>query len=167
MAHQEPMMTTESARILVIDDEPGIRSFAARALSAAGFAVAEAAGGHQGLRAALTDPPDLVLLDLGLPDLDGEQVLRHLIQQRPHQAVLVWSATADHDAKRRCLSLGAHAYLRKPVSVAELLSCITHECPHAFRADPAAGLRAARTRPGSLQVTDNRRPARRNRWRQK
>lgn len=128
MAHKEPVTTTGSARILVIDDEPGIRRFTTRALSSAGFAVAEAAGGHQGLRIALANPPDLVLLDLGLPDLGGEQVLRHLIQQRPHQAVLVWSAAADHDAERRCLSLGAHAYLRKPVSLAELLSCITQKC---------------------------------------
>ena len=127
MTHEEPMAATVPARILVIDDEPGIRSFTARALASAGFDVAEAAGGYQGLEIALTDPPDLVLLDLGLPDLDGEQVLQHLKQERPHQAVLVWSATADRNAERRCLSLGAHAYLRKPVSIAELLSCITHE----------------------------------------
>ena len=82
MAHKEPMIAMESARILVIDDEPGIRSFTMRALSSAGCAIAEAVGGHQGLRIALTHPPDLVLLDLGLPDLAGEQVLRRLRQQR-------------------------------------------------------------------------------------
>lgn len=117
-------VTTPGRRILVIDDEPGIRSFASRALNSAGFAVDEAAGGHEGLRIALSDPHDLVLLDLCLPDLDGEEVLRRLHQERPHQAVLVWSATADRNAQRRCLSLGARAYLRKPVSIAELLWCI-------------------------------------------
>jgi two-component system, OmpR family, KDP operon response regulator KdpE len=127
-AAAEPTAATAPARILVIDDEPGIRSFATRALGLAGFTVAEAAGGHEGLKIALTDPADLVLLDLGLPDLDGEEVLRQLIQERPGQAVLVWSATADHDAERRCRSLGAHAYLHKPVFMGELLSCIAHEC---------------------------------------
>lgn len=124
MGHPKATAPKTPARILVIDDEPGIRSFAARALRSAGFSVAEAAGGHEGLGIALTDPHDLVLLDLGLPDLDGEEVLRRLQQERPHQAVLVWSATADNDTERRCLSLGAQAYLRKPVSMTELLSCI-------------------------------------------
>jgi len=111
-------------RILVIDDEPGIRSFASRALSSAGFIVEEAAGGGEGLRMALSDARDLVLLDLGLPDLPGEAVLRRLHQQRPRQAVLVWSATADQQAQRRCLMLGARAYLHKPLSLADLLSAI-------------------------------------------
>jgi two-component system KDP operon response regulator KdpE len=122
-------VTTPVRRILVIDDEPGIRSFASRALSLAGFAVGEAASGDQGLRIALSDPPDLVLLDLGLPDLDGQQLLRRLHQERPHQAVIVWSATADQHAQRRCLSLGARACLPKPVSIAELLECIGRSAP--------------------------------------
>jgi CheY-like chemotaxis protein len=79
-------------RVLVIDDEPLIRSFTTRALRAAGFAVAEAAGGREGLRIALSDSPDVVLLDLGLPDLEGAEVLRRLRDERPDQAVLVWSA---------------------------------------------------------------------------
>jgi DNA-binding response OmpR family regulator len=125
MAHGAPIATPSPAiRVLVIDDEPGIRSFAARAFGLAGFAVAEAASGQEGLRLALNDSPDLVLLDLTLPDLGGEEVLRHLRQERPHQAVLVWSATADRGAEHRCLSLGARGYLRKPVSIGELLSYI-------------------------------------------
>ncbi|MDQ2813363.1 MAG: response regulator [Actinomycetota bacterium] len=111
-------------RVLVIDDEQRIRSFTARALSSAGFAVTEAATGPEGLTAALSDHPDLVLLDLALPGLSGEDVLRRLQQERPRQAVLVWSATADRTAERRCLALGARAYLHKPVSIKELLSCI-------------------------------------------
>lgn len=112
---------TTARRILVIEDEPGIRSFASRALSTAGFAVGEAADGREGLRIAR---PDFVLLDLGLPDLAGEEVLRCLRQERPEQTVLVWSATADRDAERRCLLLGARACLRKPVPIAELLRSI-------------------------------------------
>jgi DNA-binding response OmpR family regulator len=114
-------MTAAGRRILVIDDEPGIRRFASRALSSAGFAVDEATSGHEGLKIALNDPHDLILLDLRLPDLGGKEVLERLRQERPHQAVLIWSATADQNEQRRCLSLGARACLPKPVSMAELL----------------------------------------------
>jgi DNA-binding response OmpR family regulator len=117
-------VVTTARRILMIEDEPGIRSFASRALSTAGFTVDEAADGREGLRIARSEPSDFVLLDLGLPDLAGEEVLRCLRQERPDQAVLVWSATADRDAERRCLLLGARACLRKPVPVAELLRSI-------------------------------------------
>jgi two-component system, OmpR family, KDP operon response regulator KdpE len=110
--------------VLVIDDEPLIRSFAMRALRAEGFAVAEAAGGREGLEIALADPPDVVLLDLGLPDLEGAEVLRRLRHERPDQAVLVWSASADAAAERRCLLLGARACLRKPTPIAELLQSV-------------------------------------------
>jgi DNA-binding response OmpR family regulator len=114
--------TPPARRVLVIDDEPGIRSFTGRALSSAGFAVTEAASGHKGLQAALSGPHDLVLLDLALPDLGGEEVLRRLQQQRPDLAVLVWSATTEPNAERRSLALGACAYLQKPISMKELIS---------------------------------------------
>ena len=117
-------VTVGACRVLVIDDEPGIRRFASRALRSAGFAVEEATGGHEGLSIALSDTHDLVLLDLGLPDLAGEEVLRCLHQERPHQAVLVWSAMADQQIQARCLTLGARACLHKPLSLAELLSAI-------------------------------------------
>jgi DNA-binding response OmpR family regulator len=116
-----PALTAPGRRILVIDDEPAIRRFASRALSSAGFAVDEAASGHEGLKIALNHPHDLVLLDLRLPDLGGKEVLQRLRQERPHQAILIWSATADHNEQRRCLSLGARACLPKPVSMTELL----------------------------------------------
>ncbi|HET7387217.1 MAG TPA: response regulator [Nocardioidaceae bacterium] len=118
---------TPETRVLVVDDDPGVRRFTTRALVAAGFAVTEAAGGHEAIMLALTDSPDLVLLDLGLPDLDGEQVLRRLQHVRPRQRVLVWSATADRDAEHRCRSLGARGYLHKPVSLAELVSCVRRD----------------------------------------
>lgn len=110
--------------VLVIDDEPLIRSFATRALRAEGFAVTEAAGGRAGLEIALADAPDVVLLDLGLPDLAGAEVLRRLRHERPDQAVLVWSATADPATERQCLQLGARACLRKPTPIADLLRCV-------------------------------------------
>lgn len=116
-------------RILVIDDEPGIRGLASRVLSLAGFAVSLAATGRQGLSMALRDPCDLVLLDLRLPDLGGEEILRRLRRERPRQAVLVWSATADGQAVSRCRSLGACGYLAKPFTLAELKHAITASVP--------------------------------------
>jgi len=110
--------------VLVIDDEPLIRSFATRALRAEGFTVTEAAGGRAGLEIALSAAPDVVLLDLGLPDLAGAEVLRRLRHERPDQAVLVWSATADPATERQCLQLGARACLRKPTPIADLLRCV-------------------------------------------
>lgn len=112
-------------RVLVIEDEPGIRSFAVRALRSAGFTVDQAAAGREGLRIARRDPPDVVLLDLRLPDLHGEEVLWHLRRDQPGQAVVVWSATADRAAEHRCLALGARTCLRKPVPLAELVSSLS------------------------------------------
>src|SRR5579863_5726164 len=108
MAHGGPWPPAVPARrVLVIDDEAGIRSLTARALEPAGFSVALAATGRQGLSIALREPCDLVLLDLRLPDIDGEELLRRLRRERPRQAVLISSATADPRAAARCRSLGA------------------------------------------------------------
>jgi DNA-binding response OmpR family regulator len=130
MTHGGPSQRAAPARrILVIDDEPGIRNLTARALSPAGFTVALAATGRQGLRIALSEPCDLVLLDLRLPDLDGEELLRRLRRERPRQAVLTWSATADRQAVTRCRSLGACGYLAKPFTLTELIRTIAANCP--------------------------------------
>jgi len=91
------------ARVLVVDDEPRIVNFVSRALSAQGFGVD---GAHDGLRAlqlARSGRYELVVLDLLLPGLDGESVLRGIIEARPEQRVLVLSALADVDSKVRCL----------------------------------------------------------------
>lgn len=117
-------MTPPGRRVLVVDDESRIRSFLTRALRSAGFTVTEAATGPQGLKSALTDHPDLVLLDLELPGFSGEQLLQELHRQRPGQAVLVWSATADPNAERRCLMFGARGFLPKPLPIKELVSRI-------------------------------------------
>ena len=74
-------------RILIVDDEPKIRSFIGRALDAAGYATESADGGDDGLRRALNSHYDLVILDLLMPDLDGRQMLRKLVAARPDQPV--------------------------------------------------------------------------------
>ena len=119
--NDEMAVAAGARRVLVIEDEPGIRSFAVRALRGAGFTVDQAAGGREGLRMARSEPPDVVLLDLRLPDLHGEEVLQRLRRDQPGQDVVVWSATADRAAEHRCLALGARTCLRKPVPLAELV----------------------------------------------
>jgi len=109
-------------RILIVDDEPKIRSFIGRALAAAGYATEFADSGAEGLRRALATRYDLVILDLVMPDLDGRQVLGRLLASRPGQAVIVLSCVADVAAKVDCLERGAQDYLTKPFSLAELLA---------------------------------------------
>jgi DNA-binding response OmpR family regulator len=110
-----------SARILIVDDEPRIRSFIGRALSAAGYLTAFASTGSEGLQHALTTHYDLVLLDLVMPDMNGSSVLDQLLRARPDQTVMVLSCVADVAAKVDCLERGARDYLTKPFSLAELL----------------------------------------------
>ena len=114
------MIATSLGRILIIDDEPKVRSFVSRALCAAGYVTELAEGGAQGLRSALASPYDLVILDLVMPDLDGRQVLATLLRAHPRQAVIVLSCVADVTAKVECLEGGAQDYLTKPFSLAEL-----------------------------------------------
>jgi two-component system OmpR family response regulator len=122
------MTTAEQAhsqagpRILLVEDEPRIRDFITRALAAAGYEVAAARCGTEGLRMALGSDYDLVILDLIMPDIDGRTVLAHVLKERREQAVLVLSCLADVTTKVDCLELGAQDYLTKPFSLAELLA---------------------------------------------
>jgi DNA-binding response OmpR family regulator len=111
-----------TARILLIDDEPGIRNFVSRGLRGEGFSVDLAADGDAGLKAALGPPYDLIILDLLLPDLGGIEVLRRLIRQHPGQTVIVLSALGDTPSKVASLEAGADDYLVKPFSFEELLA---------------------------------------------
>jgi DNA-binding response OmpR family regulator len=111
-----------SQRILLVDDEPKIRGFIARALSAAGYAIDCASGGAEGLERAIAGEYGLVILDLVMPDMDGRSVLVDLIKQHPDQPVLVLSCLDDVTTKVTCLDLGAHDYLTKPFSLEELLA---------------------------------------------
>lgn len=145
----------QKGRILVVDDEPKIRSFIGRALAAAGYTTEFAESGAQGLRRALQSRYDLVILDLVMPDLDGRQVLRKLLAGHPEQAVIVLSCVADVAAKVDCLEHGAHDYLTKPFSLAELLARVrvqlrgeTHA--QAGARQPSGAVAAGRPRPADL-----------------
>jgi DNA-binding response OmpR family regulator len=109
-------------RILVIEDEPRILAFVSRGLEAEGFTVDAAGDGADGLRQAVLENYDLVVLDLLLPRLDGLAVLRELHQRRPGLPVVIVSARADLETKLRGFGLGACDYVSKPFSFDELLA---------------------------------------------
>ena len=107
------------ARLLLIEDDPTIRTPLMRALHERGHAVASASTAMEGVQAALADRPDLVVLDLGLPDLDGKEMLRMLraVSQMP---VIVATARDDETEIVRVLDAGADDYLVKPFTAAQL-----------------------------------------------
>ena len=107
--------------ILVVDDEAQIRKFLRIALEANGFAVREAATGGQGVARAATDAPNLVILDLGLPDLDGKEVIRR-VREWSAVPILILSVRQAEADKVAALDAGANDYVVKPFGIAELLA---------------------------------------------
>jgi two-component system KDP operon response regulator KdpE len=119
-----------SPLILLIDDEQPIRRFLRTALIGDGYRLIEAETGEQGLRLAAQQPPDLVILDLGLPDLDGQEVLKRLREWL--QAPIVILSVRDQDQQKiDALDNGADDYLTKPFSTGELLARIRVALRHA------------------------------------
>lgn len=116
-------MSTDPQRILVIDDEPQIRRFLRISLASQGFVVYEAESGREGLAVALKEVPDLVLLDLGLPDMDGQAVLDRL-RARGQVPIIVVSVRGQEGEKVRALDHGANDYVTKPFGIQELLARI-------------------------------------------
>lgn len=115
------MTSRAAAEVLVIDDEPQIRRFLSIALRADGYAVREAANAAAGLEQAVLHPPDLVILDLGLPDRDGHAVLREL-RGWSRVPVIVLSVRSNEAEKVAALDAGANDYVTKPFGVQELLA---------------------------------------------
>ncbi len=120
---------TEIGRVLVIDDETQIHRFLKPALEAAGYGVERAETGAEGLRLAAARAPDVVLLDLGLPDMDGHAVLRQL-RQFSTVPVIVLSAREREQDKIAALDCGADDYVEKPFGVGELLARIRTALRH-------------------------------------
>ncbi|ATR82585.1 DNA-binding response regulator [Pseudomonas sp. FFUP_PS_473] len=112
---------TQTATLLVIDDEPQIRKFLRISLSSQGYKVVEAATGSEGLSQAALTRPDLVVLDLGLPDMDGQHVLREL-REWSQVPVLVLSVRASEVQKVEALDAGANDYVTKPFGIQEFLA---------------------------------------------
>jgi DNA-binding response OmpR family regulator len=142
-------------RILVIEDEPRILAFLARGLEAEGFAVDGADNGRNGLKRALAERYDLVVLDLLLPGLDGLGVLRELQRQCPNLPVVIVSARSDLQTKLRGFGLGACDYVSKPFSLDELLARVRAQLRHGWRGGDGSVIRA-----GALSLDLARRQAR-------
>ena len=109
------------ARVLVVDDEVQVRRFLRVSLTASGYDVLEATSGKEALSQAALSRPDMVVLDLGLPDTDGLEVLRQL-REWSHVPVLVLSVRSGDEDKIALLDAGADDYLSKPFSMGELLA---------------------------------------------
>jgi two-component system KDP operon response regulator KdpE len=114
-------MSVISPSVVVIEDEPQIRRFLRTALETEGCAVAEAGTARQGLVKAGTRKPDLIILDLGLPDRDGVDVVRD-VRAWSSVPILILSARSGEGDKVAALNAGADDYLTKPFGVAELLA---------------------------------------------
>jgi DNA-binding response OmpR family regulator len=114
--------SVRSPRILVIEDDPDIRGVVRLHLEAAQFAVTTANDGAQGIASAERDPAALVILDLGLPGLDGLEVCRALSARSPRPLILMLTARSAEIDRVRGLNLGADDYLVKPFSVLELVA---------------------------------------------
>lgn len=113
--------TTPRARVLVIDDEPQIRKFLDISLRAQGYQVALAANGEEGLTMLAMQGADLVILDIGLPDKDGHEVLKEL-RQWSQAPVIMLTVRAGETEKVAALDAGANDYVTKPFGVQELMA---------------------------------------------
>jgi len=120
------------ATILVVEDEPEIRRFLRSALGAEGYRVVEAETGARGAIDAGTHKPDLAIVDLGLPDIDGVELIRR-IRAWSAMPLLVLSARAQESAKVQALDAGADDYVTKPFGVDELLARVRVALRHAAR----------------------------------
>lgn len=114
-------MSDARAQVLVVDDEPQIRKFLRLGLEDSGFAVLEAANAEAALRAAVAAQPELVVLDLGLPDREGFEVLERL-REWSRVPVIVLSVRSRESEKVRAFDLGADDYVVKPFGMPELLA---------------------------------------------
>ena len=133
-------------RILVVDDEAQIRRFLRIALEAHGFAVVEAATGTEGVAKCATEAPDLVILDLGLPDIDGKQVVVR-IREWSAVPILVLSVRQSEAEKVATLDAGANDYVVKPFGIAEFLARVRALLRH-------TGGEAGAREPATISVGD-------------
>lgn len=117
-------------RVLVVDDEPPIRRFLRTTLTAQGYDIAEAEDGAGALEAVRRRPPDLLVLDLGLPGIDGLEVIRRLRADGVSAPIIVLSSRADEAGKVEALDLGADDYVTKPFGMDELLARIRAALRH-------------------------------------
>jgi two-component system KDP operon response regulator KdpE len=127
-------MTAPAIRVLIVDDEPQIRRFLRTSLSAHGYRVIEASCGRQAITLTTTERPELVLLDLGLPDMDGLAVI-HRLREWSTMAIIVISVRGEEVKKIEALDGGADDYVTKPFGMGELLARIRAALRHRLQAE--------------------------------
>jgi two-component system, OmpR family, KDP operon response regulator KdpE len=115
------MTNADGPTVLLIDDEPPIRRLLRTALAAHDYRLVEAATGEDGLQQAATRQPDLIIVDLGLPDIDGVQVIRRLREWTATPIIVLSARGQEHD-KIEALEAGADDYVSKPFGVGELVA---------------------------------------------
>ncbi|WP_149536954.1 response regulator [Siccirubricoccus phaeus] len=148
------MSELAAPRVLVIDDEPQIHRFLAPALAASGYAPLRAETGAEGLKRAAEEAPALILLDLGLPDMDGKGLIPRL-RGFTAAPIVILSARDQEAEKVAALDAGADDYVEKPFALAELLARLRAVLRRGGGAAPAAVVRS-----GPLEVDFARRTAR-------
>ena len=116
-------MDQTGPRILVIDDERPIRRLLKTALTAHGYVISESSNGQEGLAAIAEDHPDLVILDLGLPDIDGVEVTGR-VREWTNVPIIILSVRENETDKIKALDMGADDYLTKPFGIGELVARI-------------------------------------------
>lgn len=126
-------MTDVALTVLVVEDEPSMAKFLRTSLSTEGYRVVLAATGAEALSLARTNNPDVVLLDLGLPDMDGMDVTKAL-REWSTRPIIIISARGQEEDKVRALDVGADDYLTKPFGTSELLARMRVALRHSQRA---------------------------------
>lgn len=124
--------TEQNALVLVIEDDIQIRRFLRTTLTSSGYRLLEAASGNEGINKAALNAPDVIILDLGLPDLDGLEVMRRLREWSLTPVIVVSVREQEHD-KVAALDAGADDYLTKPFGTSELLARIRVAQRHSQR----------------------------------
>ncbi len=124
-------MSADGPRILIVDDERPIRRFLRASLGAHGFSIFEAADGEEAQRMLAEQRPDLLILDLGLPDMDGIELTRRL-REWSQVPIIILSVREQESDKIAALDAGADDYLTKPFGVGELMARIRAALRHAL-----------------------------------
>jgi two-component system, OmpR family, KDP operon response regulator KdpE len=127
-------MSEAGPRVLVVDDEPAIRRFLRTVLTAHGYSVFEARNGQEAISQVVAQRPDVAVLDLGLPDMDGVQVTRLLREWTP-LPILILSVRDREESKIAALDAGADDYLTKPFGTGELLARLRAALRRASQSD--------------------------------
>ncbi|MDX2138974.1 MAG: response regulator [Chloroflexota bacterium] len=127
-------------RILCVEDNPQNMRLVRKILTSAGYEVLEAADGMSGIQIAQTEHPNLILMDVNLPDIDGLEATTRLKSQTAMAAIPIIALTANamHGDRERCLAAGCNGYVPKPITKNELLNTVAH-----FLAQPTAEMKTS------------------------